>query len=157
MILSASSAGFANRTPQDRARYLAERVAPITEQGLTIAEYTPRLLKTMMAPTSPGPLVDRVVEVISAMRAETFLASMKAITAYDSRPALRTLTVPTLLVAGEHDPGCPPAGMRHMAELVPDAAYVEIEDAGHYAFAEQPDVFHETTTAFIRRIQKIHA
>jgi pimeloyl-ACP methyl ester carboxylesterase len=152
LILSASSAGFVNRTPEDKDRYLAERVKPITEDGMSVAEYADGLLTTMMAPGAAGPLVDRVREVVREMKTESFVASMKAITEYESVPSLRAVRVPTLLVAGRHDTATPPAGMRRIQELIPGSRFHEVADAGHYSFAEAADEFERVVTDFVGSI-----
>lgn len=152
LILSASSAGFVNRSAEDKERYLAERVKPITEDGLSVAEYASGLLKTMMGPNASGPLVERVYEVVMAMKTEAFIASMTAITEYDSKPSLGELDVPTLMLAGELDPACTAAGMRKMHDLVAGSTFHEVLGAGHYAFAEAPDEYHRVTTSFINSL-----
>lgn len=154
LILSASSAGFVNRTAEDKEKYLAERVKPITEDGLSVAEYSVGLLRTMMAPGASGELVDKVVEVVTSMKTEAFLASMKAITEYNSVPSLEALRLPTLLLAGEHDPACTPAGMQRMQRLIDGAKFCEIAGAGHYAFAEKPDEYQAVTTRFIASVKE---
>lgn len=150
LILCGSSAGFPNRTEADKERYLAERVAPI-QNGMTVRDYAPGLLKTMMAPHAAGPNVEKVYEVVSSMKTEAFLASMKAIVEYNSVPQLQRVAQPTLLVAGERDTACPPAGMKRMAAMVPDSEFHEISGVGHYPFAENEQEFFEVTTAFILR------
>lgn len=149
LILSASSAGFVNRSEEDKERYLAERVKPITEDGLSVAEYADGLLTTMMGPGASGPLVTRVRQVVSEMKTEAFVASMRAITEYDSQPSLRSLTIPTLLLAGEFDPACTAAGMRRMHEMIPGSTFHQVDGAGHYAFAEAPDEYHRVARDFI--------
>ncbi len=151
LILSAASPGFVNRSAEDKQQYLAERVKPIIEGGLSVAEYAVGLLRTMMAPGASGTLVDRVIEVVTAMKTESFVASMRAITEYNSVPSLQSLRLPTLMLAGEHDPACTPAGMQRMRDLVPGAAYFEVAGAGHYAFAEKPDEYHDVTLDFITK------
>ena len=152
LILSAASPGFTNRTEEDKAKYLEERVEPITKGGLTVPEYATGLLTSMMAPGASGAQVDKVFEVVSAMRTEAFLASMQAITEYNSVPSLKTLSLPTIMLPGTHDPACKAEGMRRMRDMVDAARYHEFADAGHYAFAESPAEYHEVTMSFIREV-----
>jgi pimeloyl-ACP methyl ester carboxylesterase len=57
---------------------------------------------------------------------------MMAVAADGSRDeALRSLTVPTLVIHGSRDALIQPSGGRHTAEVVPGARYVEIEGMGH--------------------------
>lgn len=150
LILSSASAGFASRTPEDQKRYLAERLEPI-ENGKTVAEYVRPLLGNMMGPGASGPLVDRVVEVILSMPTETFAASIRAISAYDSRPALGEVAVPTLLLAGTEDTACPVAGMRTIQKMIPGSELHELQGVGHYGFAERPEEYHGHVLDFLRR------
>src|SRR5262245_26940384 len=45
--------------------------------------------------------------------------------------ALRSVTVPTLVMHGSRDTLIRPSGGRHTAEVIPDARYVEVEGMGH--------------------------
>lgn len=151
LVLSAAGTGFVNRTEEDKERYLEERVKPISG-GLNVGEYAPSLIAKMMAPGAAGPLVDRVVEVVSAMKTEAFLASMRAITEYNSIPALEAVTIPTLLIAGEFDPVCPPVTMTAMHAMIDGSVYHEVAGSGHYAFAEVADEYYRVTSDFIKDV-----
>jgi len=56
----------------------------------------------------------------------------------DSTATLKTIRVPTLVVAGEKDEISPPSVMRAMAAAIPGAQFVTIPAAGHLAPLEQP-------------------
>lgn len=150
IILSAASSGFTNRTDEDKERYLKERVAPIAEDGLSVAEYSRGLLTTMMAPGAAGHEVDLVFDVVADMRTDAFLSAMKALTAYDSVPALERLDVPCLLIAGEHDPACTPKGMEAIGRIVAKSELHVVVGAGHYSFAEQSETYDELVLSFLR-------
>ncbi|MHA6695240.1 alpha/beta fold hydrolase [Homoserinimonas sp. A520] len=151
IVLSGASVGFQNRTPEDQKRFLAERLDPIVGQGQTVQQYAPGLLKSMMHAEASGPLVDHVYTVVTDMKTQTFVNSLRALTEYNATPALQAMDVPTLLLAGEFDTACPPAGMRKIADMTPDGEFHLIHDAGHYAFAEKPDVFHMLLLNFLAR------
>ena len=51
---------------------------------------------------------------------------------YDLLPGLRTLNVPTLIIAGERD-FFPPEIVTHVAEAIPNAALVTLKNCGHFA------------------------
>ncbi|MCT2061427.1 alpha/beta fold hydrolase [Dietzia cinnamea] len=151
VILSASSPGLKMRSQEDQDRFIAERLEPI-HQGMSVAEYAPALLKTMMGPGASGPDVDHVVTVVSDMDTAVFERSMKALTSYDNRPSLEALTPPTLLLAGEHDTACPPAGMRTMVDIIPNARYEEMSGVGHYGFAEDFDRYFAIVDGFLTEV-----
>ncbi|MGX1856665.1 alpha/beta fold hydrolase [Dietzia sp. NPDC055340] len=151
VVLSAASAGFKARTAEDQDRFLHERLDPI-RQGMTVAEYAPKLLRKMMGPGAAGKDVDLVVQVISEMDTDVFERSLTALTKYDGRPALRELAVPTLLIAGECDTACPPAGMRVIDDLVADSRFHELSGVGHYGFAEDFDRYSALVDQFLAEV-----
>jgi 3-oxoadipate enol-lactonase len=148
LILSAGSRGFAARTPEDQAQYMKDRLAPI-ENGMSVEDYARPMIRSMMAKGSTGPQVDRVFEVVLAMKTETFATSIRAIGAYDGRPALEALKTPTLMIAGRADPACTAAGMQLMHEMVAGSEFHVIENAGHYGFAEQPQEYRQLVLDFL--------
>ena len=42
-----------------------------------------------------------------------------------------------------------PTGMRALANVIPDARFVEIPDAGHIPGIERPDAFNAAVAAFL--------
>jgi 3-oxoadipate enol-lactonase len=65
----------------------------------------------------------------------------------DSAPTLRTIDVPTLIVAGEEDNLTPVADAQMMQQQIPKSKLQVIPRAGHYAIFEQP----EDVTRIIRQ------
>ncbi len=57
------------------------------------------------------------------------------------REQLKTLDVPTLLLAGELDVSLPPGRAREYADLFPRARFVVQPGAGHYPWLDDPEVF----------------
>jgi len=150
LILSAGSMGIPNRSPEDRARFLEERLTPL-ERGMSVQDYARPLITHMMAPGASGPLVERVFEVVLSMRTETFRTSLNALTLYDGRAALEALTKPTLMIAGEHDPACPAEGMRLMHEAAPHSEFEILPGVGHYGFAERPEAYKALVLGWLAR------
>ena len=68
---------------------------------------------------------------------------------YDLRGRLAEIAVPALVIAGHHDWICPPVAGRTMAGLIPDATYVEVLDAGHFPFSEEPEEFLSVVRPFL--------
>jgi pimeloyl-ACP methyl ester carboxylesterase len=56
----------------------------------------------------------------------------------DSRPSLSQVRCPTLVAVGRDDALTPPDRAREMADLIPGARLVTIEDCGHLSAIEQP-------------------
>ncbi len=59
------------------------------------------------------------------------------------------LGVPVLVLAGDSDPIFPPAPLKRMSELIDGAAWVEIADAGHSPYFEQPQAFNKALLDFL--------
>ena len=67
----------------------------------------------------------------------------------DSRPELRAIHVPTLIVCGEEDMVTPPADSKAMAESIPDSTLVLVPRAGHLANLEDPEAVNAALLAFL--------
>jgi 3-oxoadipate enol-lactonase len=63
------------------------------------------------------------------------------------------LTQPTLCLVGEEDGATPPALVRSLSELIPNAAYETIPNAGHLPCIEQPKSLSLRIESFVRRNQ----
>ncbi|MBK1836183.1 alpha/beta fold hydrolase [Azospirillum sp. YIM B02556] len=64
----------------------------------------------------------------------------------DSRPALAAIRCPTLVICGRQDVLTPPTLHEEMADAIPGARLVPIEDCGHLSAMEQP----QAVTALLR-------
>lgn len=71
--------------------------------------------------------------------AEAFVIHQRAIMARpDSRPALKTVTCPALVIVGDDDKLTPPEHAREMAEGIAGAKLVTIPRCGHMSTMEKP-------------------
>jgi pimeloyl-ACP methyl ester carboxylesterase len=64
-------------------------------------------------------------------------------------PALAALANRVLFVVGAEDALFPPAAIRASAAKIPGARVVEIPDAGHSPYFEQPDAWNRAVAAFL--------
>lgn len=67
----------------------------------------------------------------------------------DSRPRLRRISCPTLVLCGAGDTICPPAMSLAMAASIPGARVAIIERAGHYVTIEQPEAVADELSAWL--------
>lgn len=70
--------------------------------------------------------------------------------AYDLHPRLLTVTIPTLVIAGDHD-FIPVAIAEHIAQALPNAKLVTLKDCGHFAYLECPEAVHRIVEDFLRK------
>jgi|TARA_B110000908_G_C10210517_1_gene429975 pimeloyl-ACP methyl ester carboxylesterase len=98
---------------------------------------------------APGPhraeVLELVMDMALALGADTFVRQSRALQRRrDQQGTLRKCKVPTLVLCGAHDALCPVKRHTFMAELIPYAKLVVLENAGHLPTLETPA---ETTQA----------
>jgi non-heme chloroperoxidase len=71
----------------------------------------------------------------------------------DRRPALRKFDKPTLVVASSSSSEL--AVQREVAQRIPGAQFLSIEDAGHAVFVDQPASFNTAVAAFIAKLPPV--
>ena len=96
----------------------------------------------------------RLLGIARKMAADTgadiFLRQQRAIMARsDSRPHLRDIKVPTLLVWGDQDGITTRGHHDEILQEIPDAKLEIIEGAGHLTTVEMPDVVVPLLTSFV--------
>lgn len=155
VVVSATVASFSQKSPEDQEKFLAERIAPL-KQGKSFEETAGAVIDSMFAPGSSGPKVDLVRQIALGTAAETFCSAIEAIVRYDGMGNIRKLkSVPVLLLAGQHDKvGVPAAMQRIRDDFIPGADYACLPNSGHYAFAEEHELFNQHLLQFVRgRVQ----
>jgi proline iminopeptidase len=69
----------------------------------------------------------------------------------DLRDELGRITAPTLVITGRDDFVCGPAAAQPLADGIPGAELVLLDDAGHMTFLERPDAFRAAVEGFLAR------
>ena len=75
-------------------------------------------------------------------------AQLDVVLATDRRAAYGRIGVPALVLSFADDLVAPPARGRELAATIPGALYVEIADAGHYGYLEQPEAVNAAILTF---------
>lgn len=102
---------------------------------------TPRLMPLMVHGDrlDDGALTGAVLEMAERVGREAFLRQQRAIMGRpDSRRDLGLIHCPTLVLCGRQDALTPLAASEEMAEKIPNASLVVIEDCGHVSTMERP-------------------
>jgi pimeloyl-ACP methyl ester carboxylesterase len=117
-------------------RALAERLR--TEGHGFLVEEPPPLLRE----DAPADLRARVKTWIAEQTPDAIAAAALGMAERpDSVPDLATIDVPTLVITGAEDRLIPPDVTAAIAEGVPGAELLRIEDAGHLSNLEAPEAF----------------
>lgn len=75
-----------------------------------------------------------------------------AIAGTDFYQTTATLTLPTLVIAGDRDGSTPPDLVRETADLIRGSRFQLIHGAGHLPFVEKPQAYAAAVTTFLRDI-----
>jgi pimeloyl-ACP methyl ester carboxylesterase len=110
-----------------------------TERGFT--PVTNRMLPLMLHPSrvKDGPLVKVIREMAERTGVEAYIRQQKAIISRpDFRPNLAKIKCPTLVLCGRQDHLTPLENSEEMAQAIPGAKLVVVEDCGHVSTLERP-------------------
>jgi len=98
----------------------------------------------------PAKVVTGVAGIMaSAARMPGYGHAAASLAETDHTPHLASITVPTLVVVGEHDRVCPPSDSRLLADGIPGAAYAEVAGCGHLPNQERPAEFNRIVGAWL--------
>ena len=78
-------------------------------------------------------------------------ARAQAVAAFDAADRVCDIAVPTLVITGKQDILVPAENSRMLAERIPNAELVEIDDAGHIFFCEQAEATNRALLEFLAR------
>jgi pimeloyl-ACP methyl ester carboxylesterase len=153
-----------------RALILADtRAEPDTDEGkanrdkmIEFAEsHTPQEVIDQLLPKLLGEatraqrpeVVEDVRHIASAQTIPAITGALRALrNRLDSRPALKEIVVPTLVMVGSEDTLTPPDVADTMAAAIKGAQKVVIEGAGHLSNLEQPEAFNEAVRSFVQAL-----
>jgi pimeloyl-ACP methyl ester carboxylesterase len=110
-----------------------------TERGFT--PVTTRLLPLLLHPSrvKEAALVDVIREMADRTGIEAYVRQQTAIIGRpDYRPELPKIQCPTLVLCGREDKLTPPADSEFIAQAIPGAKLVVIEECGHMSTMERP-------------------
>jgi pimeloyl-ACP methyl ester carboxylesterase len=94
---------------------------------------------TQFGPDVPHAIVDHVVGLAGRARSEVWNEGLAELMNVDMRHAIARVTVPALVVVGEHDRVTPPAAAIELASALPQGRLAVLEGAGHIPMLERPD------------------
>jgi 3-oxoadipate enol-lactonase len=87
-------------------------------------------------------------EMFAATPLEGYLACGAAVRDMDHRELLSKIKVPTLVIAGKHDPATPPEANEYIKNHIPGARYTVL-DAAHISNVEQADAYTKAALEFL--------
>lgn len=121
-------------------------------RGSDFATWAGDTLATLIHPSRRDDPELRAVNVRMALNVgiKGFERQTEAIIARaDSRPLLRAIKVPTLVLVGDTDPGTHPGLASEMASAIPGAKLTVVPRCGHCSTLEQPSVVYAGLVGWI--------
>src|SRR5690606_17606414 len=118
---------------------------------------TRSVVRAFLGPTSQRTRPDVVRRVLTTAQKNDPDSLIRAVRSVvierpDQRTALASITCPTLVVAGREDRTFPLPEVEAMAEGIPGAELVVIDDAAHLVAAEVPDRVNDAIRIFLDRL-----
>jgi 3-oxoadipate enol-lactonase len=89
-----------------------------------------------------------ILKMIGETNPDGYSACCAAVRDFDYRERLSSVSTPTLVISGAHDPATPPADGRFLAQHIPGARYAEL-NAAHLSYIEDQDLFNAELAAFL--------
>jgi pimeloyl-ACP methyl ester carboxylesterase len=151
LVLCGTSPAFGKPDGDFQREFVRQRTAPL-DAGKTLREIADAIVPGMLGEPEPATRDTAhalAVQAMGALTPEAYRAALQALVGFEQRAALARLSVPVLLVAGEHDNNAPPKVMARMAEAIPNARYVCLPGAGHLMNLTHPAAFDAEVRAFL--------
>ncbi len=100
--------------------------------------YSPKFLSE---PGRVDEMLDLAMNYPHQFTNKGYQAQSAALTEFDSTEWVGEISMPTLVIAGDHDLIFQPKDMQQLANTIANAQYHEFQDVGHLPFIEQPKEF----------------
>jgi 3-oxoadipate enol-lactonase len=99
-----------------------------------------------------SPVLDQVRAMIRTTPPRGYAGCCHAIAALNLTERLGAITLPTLIIVGEDDPGTPVAASRVIHEHIKGSELVILKSAAHLSNLEQPGAFNQALMSFLQNV-----
>jgi pimeloyl-ACP methyl ester carboxylesterase len=162
LVLSGGCTGMSEAGPEEREAFRVSREVPLNA-GQVPADFAPAVVKVIAGPHAPEAVRAELLASMSAIPAATYRDALVCFTSPRERFDFARLTMPTLLMTGEHDRLAPPSEIRavagrildaapHMQNARPDVQYETIPGVGHVCNVEGADAYTAALIPFLARL-----
>jgi 3-oxoadipate enol-lactonase len=141
-----------SRVPTEAKALWEERIHTAHSRGMeALVEATIARWFTAPFRAQRTDVVDKVRTMIRATPPQGYAGCCHAIAALNLTERLNAITLPTLVIVGEDDPGTPVAASRVIHEQIQGSELVILNAAAHLSNLEQPEAFNQALTRFLAR------
>ncbi len=152
VVLAQTSPAFGKAEGDWQKQFIEARLGPL-DRGETMKSLAPVLVKELIGDDPDPAGMDVARDCMGNVPEASYRAMMLALLGFDQRKALADITVPTLVLSGSKDKNAPAPMMAKMATYIPEAAYVELQGAGHLVNLERPKAFNAALDQFLKTIE----
>ncbi len=125
-------------------------ILDLTSREETLAEALELIMRAAFSPKASPQLISAARSQMAETSAPTLHGDFRACDAHDVMPLLAAIQAPTLILCGTGDQLTPPKYSRFLADEIPKAKSILIEDAGHMVMLEQPDQVAQAVASYMR-------
>ncbi len=137
-------------TPEKRAEFIRLRQAPL-KAGKEPRDVADALVDSLVGPGADEAARRQLWDSIAALHKDSYLKTIEASLSFDRSAEIDRISVPTLLLYGEHDRLTPPAIGQALHRRIAGSGFAVIEGAGHLSNIERPEAFNAALRAFLAR------
>lgn len=157
LVLSGGCTGMSEAGPTEREAFRVSREVPLNA-GQVPADFAPAVVTVIAGPDASVQVRAELLASMAAIPAATYRDALMCFTNPLERFDFSRLTLPVLLMTGEHDRLAPPSEIRAVAERIfdqtaaPDVQYETIPGVGHVCNVEGSEAYNRHLTAFVARL-----
>jgi pimeloyl-ACP methyl ester carboxylesterase len=157
LVLSGGCTGMSEAGPDEREAFRVSREVPLNA-GQVPADFAPAVVKVLAGPEASEATRQALHDSMAAIPAATYRDALVCFTNPLERFDFAKLTMPVLMMTGEHDRLAPPTEIRGVAGRIwdaaprPDVRFEVIPGAGHVCSVEKPVDYNRHLIAFLRRL-----
>lgn len=157
LVLSGGCTGMSEAGPEEREAFRVSREVPLNA-GQVPADFAPAVVKVLAGPNASDAVREALRESMAAIPASTYRDALVCFTNPLERFDFSRLTMPVLMMTGEHDRLAPPSEIRSVAGRIldsapaPDVRFEVIAGAGHVCNVEAPNTYSRHLLDFLHKV-----
>lgn len=149
LVLANTTSGY----PDEARKAWQQRIETVRSQGIeAIADAVMGRYFHEAFRTQRPAAVARARQRLTTTDVTGYIGCCNAVGTVDTTERLALISAPTLVIAGELDQGAPVSMSQVLADKIPQATMVVLQQASHISSIEQPQAFNDAVIGFIDSI-----
>jgi pimeloyl-ACP methyl ester carboxylesterase len=150
LVLSDTSMGGRSQPDAERLASLNARLSAL--ESMTPAQMAKARTPAVLGPNPSAAQFREAEAMMAQIRPAGYRQAAIALAEADTRSVHASITVATLILAGEHDRIVPPSTAAALQAAIPGAGLVTIPGVGHLSGQEDPETYNSALRAFLAGI-----